>query len=535
MKPLYLSTLIVGLALAPCAMAYQANKTYRFTVLHTNDTHGRFWQNEHGEYGFPAQKTLIDQIKKQVKKQGGSVIVLHAGDVNTGVPESDIQNARPDIEAMNKMGYEAMTLGNHEFDNPLQILDMQEKWAKFPFLSANVVDKTTGKRLVKPYTVLNKNGLKIAVVGLTTEETATVGNPMYVKNLTFQPVIKSAKKTLANIKRKHRVDVRIALTHLGYSHATRATAATSDVQLAEKLPKNTFDLIVGGHSHTIVCMNADGTLNTQYQAGETCKPDYRNGTWIVQAGEWGKYVGRADFVFKNGKTKLVNYQLIPINLKKKVKDNTGKEQRQLYQAEIPADAKLKALLQKYQDQGTEKLAIPLTQSQGAFDGSREVSRTQQTALGRLITRAQKERVNADLAVTNGGSIRASLPSGTISYKDVLTVQPFGNTVNYVDFTGSELQHYLQTVRQFAQDTGSYAQFSSDVQFQDNAILIQGKPIVANQTYRLAINNFIGAGGDGYPNISKHPKYVESGFVDADILKAFLQQKPSINPADFAPK
>lgn len=122
-------------------MAYETGKTYRFTVLHTNDIHGHFWQSDKGEYGLAAQKTLVDNIRKEVAEKGGSVLMLNAGDANTGVPESDMQNARPDIEGMNAIGYDAMVLGNHEFDYPLQILSMQEKWAKFPFISANVINK----------------------------------------------------------------------------------------------------------------------------------------------------------------------------------------------------------------------------------------------------------------------------------------------------------------------------------------------------------------------------------------------------------
>lgn len=133
--------LALALATSTSAMAYQANKTYKFTVLHTNDIHGHFWNNNKGEYGLSAQKNVVDQIRNEVEKKGGSVIILNAGDVNTGVPESDMQNARPDIEGLNEIGYEAMVLGNHEFDSPLQILTMQEKWAKFPFISANVVNK----------------------------------------------------------------------------------------------------------------------------------------------------------------------------------------------------------------------------------------------------------------------------------------------------------------------------------------------------------------------------------------------------------
>ena len=112
-----------------------------------------FWPNAKGEYGFPAHKTIVNRVKAEVEQKGGSLVLLNAGDFNTGVPESDMQTAEPDIKAMNAMGYEATVLGNHEFDNPLQILDMQEKWANFPFLSANVINTKTGKTLVKPYTI----------------------------------------------------------------------------------------------------------------------------------------------------------------------------------------------------------------------------------------------------------------------------------------------------------------------------------------------------------------------------------------------
>lgn len=101
------------------ALAYEQDKTYKITVLHTNDHHGHFWRNEYGEYGLAAQKTLVDGIRKEVAAEGGSVLLLSGGDINTGVPESDLQDAEPDFRGMNLVGYDAMAIGNHEFDNPL--------------------------------------------------------------------------------------------------------------------------------------------------------------------------------------------------------------------------------------------------------------------------------------------------------------------------------------------------------------------------------------------------------------------------------
>ena len=221
--------------MAATAQAYEKDKVYHFTILHNNDIHGHFWASDKGEYGFAAQKTLVDRIKKEVETKGGSVILLNAGDINTGVPESDMQNARPDIEAMNEIGYEAMTLGNHEFDNPLQLLDMQEKWAKFPFLSANVYNSKTGKPLVKPYILLNKNGLKVAIVGLTTEDTAKLGNPEYMGLVRFDDPTVTARKVLAELQKTEKPDVKIALTHMGYYYdANFGSNAPGDVSMARK-------------------------------------------------------------------------------------------------------------------------------------------------------------------------------------------------------------------------------------------------------------------------------------------------------------
>lgn len=110
----------VALLSAPLmAQAWVKDRTYKFTVLHTNDHHGRFWNNEQGEYGLAAQKTMMDQIRYEVQAHGGATLILSGGDINTGVPESDLQDAEPDFRGMNLIGYDAMAIGNHEFDNPL--------------------------------------------------------------------------------------------------------------------------------------------------------------------------------------------------------------------------------------------------------------------------------------------------------------------------------------------------------------------------------------------------------------------------------
>ena len=524
------------------AMAYEQDKTYQFTVLHSNDTHGHFWPNDKGEYGFAAQKTLVDKVKKEVEAKGGSVVLLHAGDINTGVPESDMQNAEPDIMAMNAIGYEAMALGNHEFDGPLQILDMQEKWAKFPFLSANVFYKSTGKPLVKPYTVLDKQGLKIAVVGLTTEDTAKLGNPEYQGNIKFTDPTTTAKSTLKEINKTVKPDVRIALTHMGYYYdGKHGSNAPGDVSLARNLDKNAFDMIIGGHSHDPICVDEKGVWIKDHKPTDTCKPDFQNGTWIMQAYEWGKYLGRADFEFKNGELKLVNYQLIPVNLKQKVKKADGSTEYVLYGEEVAQDPEMVKLLKPYQDKGDKLLNVKVGELKGKLEGDRTVIRFEQTNLGHFIAEAQRQRAKADVGIMNSGGVRDSIQPGDVTYKDILKVHPFGNIVSYAELSGQELLDYLNVVALKEVDSGAYAQYAGISMVVDRQnkrvenVKIQGKPLDLKKTYRLSVPSYNAAGGDGYPLLTKNPTYVNTGFIDADVLKKFFSDNSPIDATKFEPK
>ncbi|AAU38265.1 bifunctional UDP-sugar hydrolase/5'-nucleotidase UshA [[Mannheimia] succiniciproducens] len=542
-RPFRFLKLTAALSLfSAAAMSYQADKTYQFTLLHFNDLHGHYWHDKNGQYGLAAQKTAVDRIRNEVEAKGGSVITLFAGDLNTGVPESDLQNAHPDIDGLNAIGYDAMVLGNHEFDNPLQLLDMQEKWAKFPFLAANIYHKNTDKTLVKPYTMLKRSGLNIAIVGLTTEDTAKLGNPEYMKDLRFDNPISTAKKVVAEIDKQENPDVKIALTHMGYYYdGNYGSNAPGDVTMARRLEKGTFDVIVGGHSHDTVCVDAKGVFIRDYQPTQACKPDYQNGTWIMSAGEWGKFLGRADFEFKNGEVKLVRYELIPINLKKKVETAAGKTEYQLYGEQIPQDEKLLATLKTYQDKGDQLLSVKIGDVAGKLVGDRNIVRFHQTNLGRLVAEAQRRAAGADVGIMNSGGIRDSIQSGVITYRDILKVQPFGNIVSYFELSGAELIDYLNIVALKEVDSGAYPQFSGISMIIDRTakqvkeVKIQGEPINLSKTYRISLPNYNALGGDGYPVMDKNPTYVNTYKVDAEVLKAFIAENSPIDANKFEPK
>ncbi|HDI3032286.1 TPA: bifunctional UDP-sugar hydrolase/5'-nucleotidase [Cronobacter turicensis] len=533
--------LLAGLSLlSGGASAWEQDKTYNITILHTNDHHGHFWRNEYGEYGLAAQKTLVDSVRREVTAQGGSVLLLSGGDINTGVPESDLQDAEPDFRGMNMIGYDAMAVGNHEFDNPLSVLRQQEKWAKFPLLSANIYQKSTNERLFKPWAIFKPQGIKIAVIGLTTDDTAKIGNPEYFTDIEFRKPADEAKLVIQELQQNEKPDVIIAATHMGhYDNGDHGSNAPGDVELARALPAGALTMIVGGHSQDSVCMASENKKQVDYVPGTPCAPDQQNGTWIVQAHEWGKYVGRADFQFRNGEMKLVRYQLIPINLKKKVTWDNGQTERVLYTPQIPENPQMLSLLTPFQKKGQAQLMVKIGSVNGRLEGDRSKVRFVQTSMGHLILNAQIARTGADFAVMSGGGIRDSIEGGDITYKDVLKVQPFGNTLVYVDMTGKEVLEYLTAVAQKKPDSGAYPQFAN-VSFTAsggtlNDVKIKGEPVDPAKTYRMATLSFNATGGDGYPPIDKKPGYVNTGFVDAEVLKQYIQQSSPLDVGALEPK
>ncbi|EIU8719859.1 bifunctional UDP-sugar hydrolase/5'-nucleotidase [Salmonella enterica subsp. enterica serovar Infantis] len=522
------------------AQAYEKDKTYKITILHTNDHHGHFWRSEYGEYGLAAQKTLVDSIRKEVAQEGGSVLLLSGGDINTGVPESDLQDAEPDFRGMNLIGYDAMAVGNHEFDNPLTVLRQQEKWAKFPFLSANIYQKSTGERLFKPWAIFTRQDIKIAVIGLTTDDTAKIGNPEYFTDIEFRKPAEEAKVVIQELNMNEKPDVIIATTHMGhYDNGDHGSNAPGDVEMARSLPAGSLAMIVGGHSQDPVCMASENKKQVNYVPGTPCAPDKQNGIWIVQAHEWGKYVGRADFEFRNGEMKMVNYQLIPVNLKKKVTWDNGKSERVLYTPEIAENPQMLSLLTPFQNKGKAQLEVKIGSVNGLLEGDRSKVRFVQTNMGRVILAAQIARTGVDFGVMSGGGIRDSIEAGDITYKSVLKVQPFGNIVVYADMSGKEVVDYLTAVAQMKPDSGAYPQFAN-VSFvakegKLTELKIKGEPVDPAKTYRMATLSFNATGGDGYPRIDNKPGYVNTGFIDAEVLKEFIQQNSPLDAAAFTPK
>lgn len=538
LKKSFLIFTVIVLAFSIMAMAAH------LVILEVNDTHGHAWAyNEwHNPNigGFAAIATIVEQARKEATENGWDFLFLHAGDVNTGVPESDLLYARPDILALNAMHLDAMAIGNHEFDHPWSILMKQMTWANFPFLSANIVYKGTNETVGKPYIIKRFPDLNVAILGLTTPTTAYIGNPEYVKGYDFLSPIKVADKyvpMLHTIIGKN--GIVLALTHLGILGAPKKVSNTPEimkelfkydkpndpyggsVSLAESVRGITA--ILDGHSHTIV----EEPLNVK-------------GTLIIQAGSYSKYVARLDLIIKNGKVTNYTYKLIPVNLKVYHKDKNGKVTYTYVGKEIKPNEKIKELLAGYKQIGEAKLNEPVGFSKVYFASDQTTKKD--NLIGHLITDAiawKLKNMGVQAVLMNGGGIRASIAPGTITYRDILKVLPFGDTVVTLKIKGSDLIKAVEYGGTYhPSDSGArlnpYGLTYKVTPKGVEDILLNGKPINPNKIYTVATNDYMANGGDHYTMLKNAEQY-NTGYVLADVVKEYIQHISPIESYPFTPR
>jgi len=491
------------------------------TLLHINDTHGHAWAFSEWRNpnigGFAYIATVVKEIRKEVESAGGHVLFLHAGDLNTGVPESDLLDAEPDIVALDLMKLDAMVLGNHEFDNPFEVLLKQSRFATFPFLSCNFVGPD-GEPIFKPYVVKDFGDVKVGIIGVTTEETAIL-EPLYLGENKFINAVEAVSRYVKLLRDK--VDVIVVLSHLGFE-TYGEEGYTSDVELAQKVKG--IDVIIGGHTHT-----------------KMEKAVVVNGTVIVQAWEWGKYLGRLDLDVEDGKVRNWSWTYIPINLKKYLgKDEKGRSMYEYIGTPIEPDFFVDAVLATYKERGAKKLDQPIGETKVYLDGERSHVRSRDTNLTHLITDAMRWKTGADIALQNGGGIRASIKPGKITYRDILTVLPFGNTLYVMELTGAEIMKVLEYAATIPDGKGAHLQTSGLTWVNDGGkpvdVEVDGEPIDLNKTYVVVTNNYMAGGGDGYLMLKEwSEKGYDTGFVLADVVKDYIKNLGVIESYDETPR
>lgn len=477
----------------------------KLVILHTNDHHGHPMKFDNYPMknvgGLPARATLVNQTRAENE----NVLVLDAGDFNTGEPESTFFNAEPDIIGYNYIGYDAVTIGNHEFDNPLAVLQKQMSDAKFPFLSANVKYKD-GNYIGKPYIIKEFKGVKVAIFGLTTSETKIIGNPDIIKDIIIEDEIEVAKKLVPELKKK--ADIVIGLVHLGLYENSGSKL------LAQQVPG--IDLIIDGHSHTFLK-----------------EPVVVNGIPIVQAYQWGLYVGKAVLTIEKKKITSLNWEAIPINLTEKKADGSVG----FIGTEIKEDTKLLEILTPFKDKVEQVLAEVVGEALDTFPNA-DV-RKSETALGDLVADAMLDYVkylDVSFAINNGGGIRTDLPKGPITKKIIYKILPFSNTLVVLTLKGSDLIEMFNYIATIPQGKGAFPQVSEGVSFTINyekgvceEILVNGKPIDPNATYKIATNSYLASGGDGYAIFKKAINIYDTSMMQRDIMIEYIKKVKTVSP------
>ncbi|MGP3698240.1 bifunctional metallophosphatase/5'-nucleotidase [Rhodobacter sp. NSM] len=504
------STLFASAAVLTLA-AGAARADFELTILHTNDFHDRFEpiskydstcppeDNAAGEC-FGGIARLVTAIA-EARGQGGTRLLLDAGDQFQGSLFYTRYKGDLAAEFMNKLDYDAMAVGNHEFDDGPQVLTEFARKLETPLLMANadLTGEAELREQVQKSVVIEKGGEKIGIVGLTPLDTAELASPG--PNVIFTDPAQAAQAEVDRLTAEG-VNKIILLSHLGYE---------ADKQIASQLTD--VDVIVGGHSHTL--------LSNEDEAAAGPYPTMVNDVAIVTAYSYGKYLGELNVTFDDAGA-LVSAEGAP----------------KLIDASVAEDA---ATVERVKE-----LAAPLEEIRSkvvaevpeAIDGSRESCRSQECEMGNLVADAMLERVRDQgirIAIANGGGLRASIEAGTVTMGDVLTVLPFQNTLSTFQVTGETVVAALENgVSEFEEEAGRFAQVAGLKYTFDPAapagsrvsevmVMEEGdwQPIDPTKTYGVVSNNYVRQGGDGYAMFVDASDAYDFGPDLADVTAEYL--------------
>lgn len=465
----------------------------KINIMHTNDSHARVFEGSNDGMGFAKLSTLV----KQLQAENEHSILLDAGDTFHGTTFATLEEGSSIVDIMNKIGYDAMAAGNHDFNYGYKRLLELDEMSDFPVLSANVIYEDTGELVLEPYTIRTVNGVKLGIFGLSTPETHYKTHPKNVEGLKFTDPAEAARKMIKELNSQD-VDAIIALTHLG----TDESSTDTSLKVAQEAPG--IDLIVDGHSHTVDDIQNSGTL-------------------IVSAGEYLKNLGIVELTFGD------DNELISRSATLVTKEEA---------ANIKADPEVQAVLDDIQEKQQGILAEEIGTTTIKLDGEREQVRAGETNLGNLITDAMLETTGADVALTNGGGIRASIDKGIITKGDVITVLPFGNYIQTLDVPGSAIKAALETgVSAYPEVKGAFPHVAGMTFAIDAAkpagervhsLEINGKPIDMNETYNLATNDFLAAGGDEYSILANFLITGDYQALDEAVIE-YIKKRGMIEP------
>ncbi len=474
----------------------------QITILFTNDHHGQVEPIRETDTSKPVggvtrRMALIEKIRQEVGPK--NVLLVDGGDLFTGTALSGLTNGEVDCAAYQLMKYDAIVLGNHDFDYGKKgLLELRKKYA-IPWVSANTVVRGNSQNFVRPY-VLKYAGIRVGMIGFSNPDTPGLTRRENVSGLLFNPPGASAKGLHSILKKD--ADIFIALSHLGVD---------ADKKFAKD---NAFlDVIIGGHSHTllfdpIVDKRADGSLA---------------GPIITQAGSRGLYLGRLDLTIQGArdpKTRKEDYsvedfryKLIPIT------------------SDLPEDPAMVELLQKFKSRLKSK---PLDEVLAVVTGDLTRSNQGDSYLGELAADTIRKSAQAEVGLVNSGSFRSDFKSGDLTREILYEIFPFDDEVVSLEMTGFTLRKILEA-SSLKKDQGGFLQVSG-LKIQkdggDLKIFVGDQPLRDRQKYLVAVNDFLAGGGDGYESLKRLNSRRKTRVMIRELLEEALKERQKISTSDL---
>ena len=485
-----------------------ATATEPVVILHTNDVHGAI-----------ENYAKVAALADKYEAEGAYVLVLDAGDFSQGTSYVSLSEGATAVELMNMVGYDAVALGNHEFDYGFEALKKNMESAQFPVLAANV--KYNGELAFDDAAVFTApGGTKIGVFGLDTPETATKAHPGKIQGVTFAggEEMYAIAQEMVDMLKNEGCNYIICLGHLGIDDETALTKNRS-IDLLEKVTG--IDVFIDGHSHS-----------TEEEIAEKTNADRKVG----------------DTVLTSTGTKIENIGVVTIKDSVITTETVSAET-----VEIPADSEIAARAAAILAEVEAEYGTVFAKTEVKLNGEKAPgNRTEETNLGDLITdalvwKATQEGEAVDAAITNGGGIRATIEAGDITKKDINTVLPFGNTLSIIKITGTELLEVLEAstfctpeaIGGFPQVSGieftldttkAYDQgdeYPGTTYFAPKTInrvtitSVGGKDFDPAATYTIATNDFMASGGDTYYRFVNASANYDLGIAMDEVVMQYI--------------
>jgi 5'-nucleotidase / UDP-sugar diphosphatase len=492
-------------SVAPSSAALEAQPTepVHLVVLHTNDIHGQVlerkatWidrQNPPSIGGLERLAAEVSAQRRRAEDEGALVIVVDGGDWYQGTPEGVIDHGRPFVEALALVGYDALSLGNHEFDHGIANLRRILDAARLPALASNVREKG-GERIdwVEPWRIVERSGLSIALVGFLTPATPYITHKD-ASTLEFADVAAEYGRAANELAGK--VDWILPVGHIGVDEATELATAHPEIPL-----------IVSGHSHTYL---PEGQL-----VGETL---------IVQTGSKASALGRVDVWFDPSTKRVLSSHAEVIDL---LGDNEPFDRDPELARRC---AELVDLAKADMATVVGELTAPVERAKG-FRSS---------TAGNWTTDLMRELTGADVAIHNKGGIRSDIQAGPVTRRDLFEIAPFDNTVVSFELSGANLESVVRhstegSTHSGMEYSGLVVRAGSDAEGKLTVVAIEigGKPLDPAARYRVATNSFLAAGGDGIDEFKHATERREEPMLVRDLCEWGLANHGPVTPPNDA--